>query len=311
MPVPSDPPDARHHRASVSAGAHDPGAVARLRGLRAFLLDLDGTLVLGDRRNHGLAPLPGAVELVDALHENGVRVGVFTNGTARPPAAQAAVLRGIGFDLADDAVLTPASVAAEVCVRSGHRRVMVLGGEGVFGPLVEAGIEVLPPEGRPKVDAVLVGWFREFGMEHLEAAANAVWDGAAFYSASQSLFFASAEGRAIGTSRAICAVVKDLTGVRPTIVGKPSPQALRTALRRLGVRPRELAVVGDDPELEVPMALRGGAFAIAVNSGTGHAGSFDHLEDRRRPHLVLRGADELLELYRAAAGVEPAHERRR
>ncbi|MGH8987827.1 MAG: HAD-IIA family hydrolase [Acidimicrobiales bacterium] len=278
---------------------HDPAAVARLSELRAFLLDLDGTLVLGDRRNHGLVPLPGAVELVDVLHRGGARVGVLTNGTARPPAAQAAVLRGIGFDLEDDAVLTPASAAAEVCVAAGHRRVMVLGGEGVYGPLVDAGIEVLPPEGRPEVDAVLVGWFREFGMDHLEAAAHAVWDGAAFYSASQSLFFASAEGRAIGTSRAICAVVKDLTGVRPTIVGKPSQKALRTALHRLGVRPAELAVVGDDPELEVPMALKGGAFAVAVSSGTGHAGSFDHLDARRRPHLVVRGVDELLELYRA------------
>lgn len=280
---------------------HDPGAVARLREVRAFLLDLDGTLVLGDRHNHGLVPLPGAVELVDALHQDGVGVGVLTNGTARPPDAQAAVLRGIGFDLADDAVLTPASAAAEVCVRAGHERVMVLGGGGVSGPLAAAGIEVLPPEGRPKVDAVLVGWFREFGMDHLEAAANAVWDGAAFYSASQSLFFASAEGRAIGTSRAICAVVTDLTGVRPTIVGKPSQHALRTAVHRLGVRPRELAVVGDDPELEVPMALDGGAFAVAVNSGTGHAGSFDHLETGRRPHLVVDGADELLDLYRSGA----------
>lgn len=278
---------------------HDPSAVARLRGLRAFLFDLDGTLVLGDRRNHGLSPLPGAVEIVATLRKEGAAVGVLTNGTARPPAAQAAVLRSIGFDLDDRAVLTPASAAAEVCVRAGHHRVMVLGGDGVAGPLVDAGIEVLPPEGRPTVDAVLVGWFREFGMDHLEAAANAVWGGAAFYSASQSLFFASAEGRAIGTSRAICAVITDLTGVRPTIVGKPSPAALRTAAERLGVRRRrDLAVIGDDPELEVPMARRGGAFAVAVNSGTGHAGAFDHLDERRRPHLIVEGVDELLELYR-------------
>lgn len=281
------------------ATTHDPAAVARLREVRAFLFDLDGTLVLGDRRNHGLNPLPGAIELVAALNKDDVPVGVLTNGTARPPAAQAAVLRELGFDLADDVVLTPASSAAEVCRRLAHRRVMVLGGEGVYGPLVDAGIEVVPPEGRPEVDAVLVGWFREFGMDHLEAAANAVWGGARFYSASQSLFFASAEGRAIGTSRAICAVIKDLTGVRPTIVGKPSPSALRTAARRLGVAPRQLAVIGDDPELEVPMALRGGALAIAVNTGTGHAGSFDHLAPARRPHLIVEGVDELLELYRS------------
>jgi 4-nitrophenyl phosphatase len=256
-------------------------------------------LVLGDRRNQGLRPLPGAVELVEELQRAGVTVGVLTNGTARPPAAQAAKLREIGFPLADDTVFTPASSAAALCVRAGHTKVMVLGGEGVSGPLEDAGIEVVPAKGRPKVDAVLVGWFREVTMDHLEAAANAVWDGARLYSASQSLFFASAEGRAIGTSRAICAVIKDLTGVRPTIVGKPSQHALRTAASHLGVRPKDLAVVGDDPELEVPMALRAGAFAVAVNSGTGDAASFDHLEARRRPHLLLEGVDELLSLWRA------------
>jgi len=294
------PADSQRPPAPRRSGTHDPAAVARLHDMRGFLLDLDGTLVLGDRRNHGLTPLPGAVELVDALHRERIAVGVLTNGTARPPAAQAEVLRSIGFDLADDVVLTPASVAAEVCIRAGHERVMVLGGGGVGGPLAQAGIEVLPPAGHPSVDAVFVGWFREFGMDHLEAAANAVWDGAAFYSASQSLFFASAEGRAIGTSRAICAVIKDLTGVRPVIVGKPSRHALRAAVHRLGVGARELAVVGDDPELEVPMALRGGAFAVAVNSGTGHAASFDHLDAARQPHLMVSGVDELLALYRSA-----------
>ncbi len=259
--------------------------------------------MLGDRRNHGLSPIPGAVDLVATLRKDGVAVGVLTNGTTRRPAAQAGVLRHLGFDLDDHQVLTPASSAAEVCRRAGHRRVMVLGGEGVYGPLADAGIEVVPPEGRPEVDAVLVGWFREFTMDHLEAAANAVWAGAAFYSASQSRFFATADGRALGTSRAICAVVTDLTGVRPTIVGKPSPAALRTAADRLGVRRRrDLAVIGDDPELEVPMARRGGAFAVAVNSGTGHAGAFDHLGEHRRPHLVVEGVGELLQLYRDGTG---------
>ena len=43
-------------------GARDP--LARLRAVRGFLFDMDGTLVLGDRRNHGLRPLPGALESV-------------------------------------------------------------------------------------------------------------------------------------------------------------------------------------------------------------------------------------------------------
>jgi HAD superfamily hydrolase (TIGR01450 family) len=280
----------------------------RLRQVRGFVFDLDGTLVLGDRHNQGLVPLPGAIEIIAWARRRGVPFVVFTNGTTKTPRELAAVLRGIGFDVPDDAVLTPASSAVSVLVRRGHQRVLVLGGDGLGVPLLEAGLDVVPAAavasgarsasagGRPEADAVLAGWYPEFTLAALEAACHAVWAGAELFSCSQSMFFATAQGRAIGTSRAISAMIKDLTGCRVNLVGKPSLDALRSAAARLGVRPHELAVVGDDPELEVPMAHRGRALAVAVASGLAAADSFDHLPPERRPHLHLRGVDELLSL---------------
>src|ERR1700689_4905764 len=113
----------------------------------------------------------------------------------------------------------------------------------------------------------LAGWYPAFSLSALEQACQAVWAGAALYSCSQSVFFATAQGRAIGTSRAISAMVKSLTGCRVQLVGKPSLDALRTASSWLRGRTAELAVVGDAPELEVPMAHRGRALAVAVTSG--------------------------------------------
>ncbi len=172
---------------------------------------------------------------------------------------------------------------------------MVLGGEGLAAPLREAGIDAIPPaRGAQPPDAVLAGWYPEFTMPALEAACDAVWAGAHLYSCSQSVFFATADGRALGTSRAISSMIKSLTGCRVRVVGKPSLDALRSAASRLGARPPELAVVGDDPELEVPMAHRGRALAVAVGTGLSQEGSFDRLPWDRRPHLSFRGIDELL-----------------
>lgn len=265
-----------------------PAVLDRLRAVRGFVLDMDGTLVLGDRNNRGIRALPGAVEFIRLLGERGTPFCVFTNGTVKTPGECADALQQAGFPVPDDAVLTPATSAAEIFRRRGHRRVMVLGGKGITEPLEAAGIETLPPLRNTTADAVFAGWYRqELTFEALEAACFAVLEGAKFYSASQSPFFATAEGRTLGTSRAISAVVHDVTRARVTVVGKPAVQALQASARHLGVPAAELAVVGDDPELEVPMAHKGGALAIAVHTGIGHAESFTDLPEDVRPHLDL------------------------
>ncbi|HEX6453938.1 MAG TPA: HAD hydrolase-like protein [Trebonia sp.] len=276
----------------------------RLAAARGWIFDMDGTLVLGDRVNHGLRPLPGAAAMLAWLRSRGLPYVVFTNGTNRAPGHFARVLReDAGLNVPDACMMTPASSAAVMFARRGYTRVMVLGGPGLTGPLREAGIETVPPaadgtagaDSARGVDAVLVGWFPEFTMPALEAACHAVWAGASLFSASETPFFASAGGRALGTSRAISAMIRSLTGCRLTVTGKPSLPALRAAADRLGVaRLRDLAVVGDDPLLEVPMAHRGRALAIAVDTGLGSATAYDHLPPERRPHLHVSGVDELL-----------------
>ena len=70
-------------RARPAAGE----ALERLRNARGFIFDMDGTLALGDRVNHGLRPLPGAVELLAWVRDRGLPYVVFTNGTNRSPGA--------------------------------------------------------------------------------------------------------------------------------------------------------------------------------------------------------------------------------
>jgi HAD superfamily hydrolase (TIGR01450 family) len=272
----------------------------RLAGVQGFVFDMDGTLVLGDRHNHGFVPLPGALEITAWLRRRRVPFVVFTNGTTRPPSDYVTSLGQAGIDLDEAAMLTPASSAADLFTRLDFRRVMVLGGEGCLEPLRRAGLEVLPPAAKEVVDAVFIGWYREFTMDGLEAACHAVWNGARVFSASQAVYFATSTGRALGTSRAIAAMIREMTGCRIEVIGKPSLDALRYAGRRLGVKLTRLAVVGDDPSLEVPMAHRGRALAIAVHTGLGQPDSFADVPPERRPHITVPSVAELLELCQSA-----------
>ena len=273
----------------------------RLRNIQGFMFDMDGTLVLGDKKNTGLKPLPGAIAFIKYLNKKDIPYVLLTNGTVRPDKDYMPKLRDIGFPLRDNVTMTPSTVAAEYFMRKKYRRVLVLGCEGVWRSLVDAGIEVvLPGEKNVKpVDAVYVGWYKEFVMSDLDPAYEAIINGARLYSASMVPFFASAAGKAIGSSFVIAGMLGKLTGARTTVLGKPSLQAMRSVSRRLGVNIKNIAVVGDDPQLEIPMARKGNALAVAVHTGLSNEEDFARLPGTKRPHLSLDSVKTLLELYRS------------
>lgn len=266
----------------------------RLREAGGFVLDVDGTLVLGNREGGGLGPLPGACELTALLAGRGVPYVVFTNGSARSPGYYVETLREIGLTVPDRGVLTPVDSAIDVLRARGHRRVLVLGTlEGIGEPLAAAGLEPLFTGTDEVVDAVLIGLYRDFGMIDLDAAFDAISAGAALYSCSDARFVATAAGPRLGTSRAIAGAIHAVTGVHAELVGKPSQHAMDTVARRLGVAPQQLVIVGDDPELEIAMAHHAGAMGVLVGGGPGPA------------DLCLPGVDALVDLLQPPTGERP------
>src|SRR5580704_11171648 len=103
--------------AIITTSAHPTTMLKRLRTSRAFVFDMDGTLVLGDKTNHGLNPLPGALQMTGWLAERDVPFVLFTNGTASTPQKYLDALRNVGFPLSDNGVMTPASSAADLFKR--------------------------------------------------------------------------------------------------------------------------------------------------------------------------------------------------
>lgn len=260
------------------------------------MFDVDGTLLLSDRALGGYEVLPGAIEVLTALRERSFPFVLLTNGSHYPPAEQAAKLRKSGFPLEDWQMITPSSVAAEHMVRRGIRRVLVLGTPGVGHALSEAGMEVAYTGGprAAEVDAVYVGWHPECGMKDIETAAHAIWGGAKLFSASDVPFFATRQGRTIGYSYAIVGAIRRLTRSPVTVMGKPSLHALRFVAKRLGTTMRHVAVVGDDPIVEVTMARRGGAMALAVTTGITSGEEWLRQPEMRRPHQVLAQLRDVL-----------------
>ena len=272
----------------------------RIAQARGFIFDMDGTLVLGDKTSGGHVALPGAVEVLAAIRRRGIPFRVFTNGSAKPPPLLAASLRRAGFDVADHEMMTPTTVAAAWLHAKGHQRVRVLGDPDVDLPIRDRGIEIIAPDAPAEgVTAVYSAWYRGFAFPALEAACRDLWQGAALVTASHVPFFASREGRSIGSSFAINVMLTALTGKRAKVLGKPSREAFRLALRDMGLRASDaprVVVVGDDPALEMRMANATGAISVGVATGLNSRETLLSLPGRDRPTLALDDVGGLLPL---------------
>ena len=84
------------------------------------------------------------------------------------------------------------------------------------------------------VEAVYTGWHRELAFTDLEAAVHDIWAGARAVTASHVPFFATSDGKGIGTSYAINSMIRALTGKRPRVLGKPSRDGLLRRFVRHG-----------------------------------------------------------------------------
>jgi len=263
---------------------------------KGYMFDLDGTLILSDRKLGGYTAIPGAAEVLAELDARGIPWIAMTNGSAYPASVQAPRLRAVGLPVRDERLFTPNSVAGRAMIEREYRSVLVLGTQGVVDALEEMGVPCVLPEEEAAhdTDAVYVAWHPDCTMPHIHLACERVLDGAAFLTASDVPFFATRDGRSFGYSCAINGAVARVTGREPEACGKPSELALRLVAEQLEVAEEDVGVVGDDAVAEMQMARAGGALGIAVASGSTSRAQWAAQPHDRAPHLVIDSVADLL-----------------
>jgi HAD superfamily hydrolase (TIGR01450 family) len=264
----------------------------RLDDVRGFVFDIDGSLVHRGE-DFRARPLPGAVEVLEAIRASGRPLVLFTNGSHLNPETFAAGLRRDGLPVADDEVLTPVCSAISYLGRR-HRGqpVMVFGSDEIKRRMADAGVLLTDGE---EASVVLVTHVEQVDLDALERAARAIVAGGRLLTANYQQGYWGANGLVFSRGAMVTAAIAKVTGARPTVVGKPSKAAVREMSERLGVPSTKLAVIGDDVHLDVALGHLGGSRTILVRSGMSGSMDMAGVPERRRPHAVIDGVEEMLE----------------
>lgn len=225
---------------------------------RGLLIDIDGVLTVSGE------PLAGAVEAFRAVQSSGVPFRLATNTTTRTRASLGESLRGVGFDVDDDLLLTaPVATASHLTENHPGARCFVLSSGDLSGDF--AGIDVVP-FGEPADVVVLGGAGLVYTHEQLNHAFNLLLDGADFVAMHRNLYWRTADGLALDTG-AYAMALEAAVGRSPTVIGKPAKAFFAAGVGALGVAAEEVLMVGDDVVNDVLGAQACGLHGCLVRTG--------------------------------------------
>jgi glycerol 3-phosphatase-2 len=243
--------------------------------VRTALVDLDGVVWLSR------VAIPGSPEAIARLRATGRRVLFVTNNSAPLVAEHERALEAIGVPAEGD-VVTSAQAAA-LLVDPGARA-LVCGGAGIVEALRRRGVLAVEPVdghdrggrvgGAGALDAVLVGFHREFDYERMRIAATAVRAGARLIGTNDDATYPTPDGPIPGGG-AILASVAVAAGATPEIAGKPhDPMALlvRTVLGETFDAATTI-MIGDRPDTDGRFARALGCRFALVRSGVALPGT--------------------------------------
>lgn len=266
--------------------------MALLQNINAFIIDMDGVLYRGE------AAIPGAAGFLALLREQGKKFLLLTNNSTRTPAQYVEKLARMGIQVDQGHIFTSAQATAlylRQVARPGSR-VYLVGMDGIREALLAEGFTLTDGT---DVDFVVVGMDTTVTYEKLKKATLAIRAGARFIATNPDRTLPTEEGIVPGAG-SILAAIETATGVKPTIVGKPQKPIFDIALKRLGSRPEETAVIGDRLETDILGGIRSGLKTILVLSGvtTREDLAGDPTGRSRpeiKPHWVFESVKELAE----------------
>ena len=229
-----------------------------LRDISLYLLDMDGTIYLGDRVFDCTLPF------LAALREQGKHYIFLTNNCTRNRGIYEERLKNMGIPVEPNGVFTSGEATTIYLNRQKPgARVFLLGTPSLEAEFREAGF-VLTEE---DIDFVVLGFDTGLTYERIRKLCDFVRAGVPFI-ATHPDFNCPTDGGFIPDVGSMLALVRASTGRDPDyVVGKPNRGIIDALCEKYGLRHEDIAMVGDRLYTDIAVGVNAGITSILVLSG--------------------------------------------
>ena len=269
----------------------------RLINTRLFLLDMDGTLYLGDD------VFDGAVDFIHSISETGRNYIYLTNNSSRAGVDYITRLRKLGFPCEAENVFTSGMATGEFLNQNyPGAKVYLAGTKAFYRELQSYGIDLVNDENGhtdvDTVDVVVQGFDTELVYEKLDLACHFLRRGAKFIAANPDWVCPMPADEVLPDCGSICALLTAASGVKPEYIGKPNRNMIDVVSKMTGVPNENICAVGDRLYTDIAVAKNAGSVSVCVLSG--ESSEQDIAESEVKPDYVLQNVAEIAKILRAA-----------
>ncbi len=258
-------------------------AIEKLREIKAFALDMDGTIYLGER----LFPFTRA--FLARVEETGRQCFFLTNNSSKSTHAYVQKLARLGVESEPEKIVTSGHATVSLLKRQyPGKRVYLLGTEALKAEFMRAGVTLDAED--PEV--AVLAFDTELTYPKLCKFCDCVRDGLP-YIATHPDINCPAESGFIPDAGSFIELIRASTGRMPdTIAGKPFRPIVDELLERTGLMAHEIAMVGDRLYTDIKTGLDHGLVSILVL--TGETDEIMLKKSEIRPDLVFASLEEMI-----------------
>lgn len=229
---------------------------------KLFLLDMDGTIYLGDNL------FDGTLDFLRRVREQGGRYLFATNNSSRGVNAYVERLQKMGIDAVADDFLT--SIDALIWYLRGKyddALIYAFGTRTFREQLTDAGFRITDrlEEG---ISLLVCGFDTELTFQKLEDACILLGRGVDFVATNPDWVCPTAWG-SVPDCGSVCEMLFRATGRRPKFIGKPQPEMVLLSMERCGCTREETVLIGDRVYTDIACGVNAGVDTAFVLSGEG------------------------------------------
>jgi len=225
--------------------------------IKGLAIDMDGTVY------KGMDVIPGAREFISGLKEKGIPFTFVTNNSSKGRRHYYDKLKKLGFEVDMDNVLTSGIATLRYLNENRPgKTVYPIGTESYISEVKECGVPIDDKD----PDIVLLSFDTSITYEKINNAYQFLMKGSELIATHPDDLCPTEDGYDVDIGPFIM-MFEYLTKKKATVIGKPNRLLLDMASSQMGIRPDEIAMVGDRLYTDMRMAWDNGIPSILVLTG--------------------------------------------